>query len=118
LVAEAPRAPTRATGGGEREPSRRRHALLQAEPTLAHATHAWRAMGGRLVIHLAVPPAGEASGEGDARRVARRVNAWARLLTRHDPASPLMALNDDPRRSVPVRPTLAAALGWAREASA
>ncbi len=117
MIAEATRAPTRAIGDGERGITRGRPAPVRAQPTLAHTTHASRAMGGRLAIHLAVPAAAERSGEGDARGVARRVNAWSALLTRHDPASPLMVLNDDPRRSVPVRPTLAAALAWAKEAA-
>ncbi|HYN48167.1 MAG TPA: FAD:protein FMN transferase, partial [Candidatus Nanopelagicales bacterium] len=47
---------------------------------------------------------------------AGRILAWSRLLTRHDPASPLMRLNDDPRAMVPVHPTLAAALAWAADA--
>ena len=49
--------------------------------------------------------------------MAGRVIAWSRLLTRHDPASPLMRLNDDPRETVEVPPTLGAALAWADDAA-
>ena len=73
-------------------------------------------MGGRLVIHVAAGADLADAASRDARRVAGRVLAWSRLLTRHDPDSPLMRLNDDPRATVPVRPTLAAALGWADDA--
>jgi thiamine biosynthesis lipoprotein len=86
--------------------------------TLTHAQHETRAMGGRLGIHVA-HPAGDADADAaarDARLVAGRVRAWSRILTRHDPTSPLMRLNADSRATVPVRPTLAAALAWAADA--
>ena len=74
-------------------------------------------MGGRLGIHVAAAPGDGATAARDARRVAERVIAWSRLLTRHEPGSPLLLLNDDPATVVPVRPTLGAALAWADDAS-
>ncbi|MFH1475821.1 MAG: FAD:protein FMN transferase [Chloroflexota bacterium] len=73
-------------------------------------------MGGRLGIHVATGADNAGASARDARRVAGRVLAWSRLLTRHDPESPLTRLNDDRRATVPVRPTLAAALAWAGDA--
>jgi thiamine biosynthesis lipoprotein len=84
---------------------------------LAHTEHAARAMGGRLGIHLACAAGDADAAARDARLVAGRVPAWSRILTRRDPGSPLMRLNADPRPTVPVRPTLAAALAWAADAS-
>ena len=83
---------------------------------LVHTELAARAMGGRLGVHVATAPAGTAAASRDAARVAGRVLAWSRLITRHDPSSPLMRLNADPRPCVPVRPTLGAALAWAADA--
>jgi thiamine biosynthesis lipoprotein len=74
-------------------------------------------MGGHLGVHLATAPGDAAAASRDARRVAGRVRAWAGRLTRHDPASPLIRLNDDRRVSVPVPPTLGAALAWAADAA-
>ena len=85
-------------------------------PTLVHTVHAARAMGGRLSIHLATRAEHAEVAARDAGRVVGRVLAWSRLITRHDPESPLMRLNGDPRATVPVRPTLAAALAWADDA--
>jgi thiamine biosynthesis lipoprotein len=82
----------------------------------AHTTRNARAMGGRLGIHVATSADNAAAAARDARRVAGRVVAWAGLLTRHDPASSLPRLNDDPRATVPVRATLAAVLAWADDA--
>ncbi len=84
--------------------------------TLTHARHEARAMGGRLGIHVAHPAGDADAAARDARLVAGRVRAWSRILTRHDPTSPLMRLNADSRATVPVRPTLAAALRWAADA--
>ena len=84
---------------------------------LARTEHAARAMGGRLGIHVACAADDADAAARDARLVAGRVLAWSRILTRHDPESPLMRLNADPRATVPVRPTLAAALAWAVDAS-
>ena len=61
-------------------------------------------MGGRLGIHVATGPDAAGAAARDARRVAGRVVAWSRLLTRHDPASPLMRLNGDPNATVLVQP--------------
>jgi len=83
---------------------------------LAHTTHAARAMGGRLGIHVASSAEDTNAAARDARLVAGRVRAWSRILTRHDPTSPLMRLNADSRATVPVGPTLAAALRWAADA--
>jgi FAD:protein FMN transferase len=79
-------------------------------------------MGGRLVIHL--DPGGRSFGPGrsgsvsdvslaarrGSRQVVARVERWAARLTRHAADSELIRLNGDPRHSVPVGPTLAAAL--------
>jgi thiamine biosynthesis lipoprotein len=76
-------------------------------------------MGGELGVHVAVrDTAALARADLDAIRVGARVTAWAGRLTRHDPSSDLMRANADPRPVLPVRPTLAAALGWAADASA
>jgi thiamine biosynthesis lipoprotein len=76
-----------------------------------------RAMGGRLVVRVTTQPARAGDAARDAEIAARRVRAWAAVLTRHDADSQLMRLNADPRSDVAVRPTLAAALRWAAEAS-
>ncbi len=89
---------------------------VAAPPDPQTTTLVARAMGGRLVIHLAGPASGGEVAVGDARRTAARVAAWARLLTRHEEGSPLARLNDDPRPRVPVPPTLGAALAWAADA--
>ncbi len=96
-----------------------------ASPTAAPVVVRSRAMGGRLEVHVRTSPglrdggtAEIAAAEVDAARASGRVRAWARILTRHDPSSELMLLNGDARASVPVRPTLAAALAWAAEAVA
>jgi thiamine biosynthesis lipoprotein len=77
-------------------------------------------MGGRLAIDVTVPAEDVSSPHpaAVARRVARRVDAWAGRLTRFGDTSELMRLNHDPRTAVPVGPTLGRALEWAREASA
>ena len=86
---------------------------------LTRVSNVGSAMGGRLGIHLAVNAWREAAveaAERDAVRTADRIRAWARLLTRFEQASDLVALNDDPREAVPVGPTLAALLAWGIEA--
>lgn len=88
--------------------------------THARVELATRAMGGRLVLHVACDPRADGAGDAarrDMRRVAGRVVAWSHLLTRHEPGSPLLRLNADPRQRVPVGPTLAAALAWAGDAA-
>lgn len=85
---------------------------------LPRAVRRSRAMGGELGVHVAVRDrAALARAERDAIRVGARVTAWAGRLTRHDPSSDLMRANADPRSTLAVRPTLAAALGWAADAS-
>ena len=85
---------------------------------LPRAVRRSRAMGGELGVHVAVrDTAALARAERDAIRVGARVTAWAGRLTRHDPSSDLMRANADPRSTLAVRPTLAAALGWAADAS-
>jgi thiamine biosynthesis lipoprotein len=77
-------------------------------------------MGGRLAIDLTLPAERDAPGDDAvaAGRVARRVDAWARRLTRFEVSSDLSRLNGDPASEVHVRPTLARVLAWARDASA
>ena len=89
---------------------------VEAAPGLVRVSEIGTAMGGRLG-----DPRGDLAGRAedarrDALRAVGRVRAWARILTRHDPGSPLMRLNGDPRTAVPVGPTLAAALDWAHQA--
>ena len=67
----------------------------------------------------AVPRPGHGQeAASDLEVVARRIRAWAAILTRHAPDSALMRLNRDPRELVPVGPTLAAALRCAIDAMA
>ena len=87
-----------------------------AEP-LVHVSHLDQAIGGRLGVHVAVPPADEPAAEVLARLVARRIRSWARHLSRFEAASQLTALNDDRRTLLPLRPTIAETLEWAGEAS-
>ena len=68
-----------------------------------------RAMGGRLVIHLAAVT-DEARARRDTSTVMARVGRWADRLSRHLPASELSALNADPGPAVAIGPTLAGAL--------
>lgn len=86
-----------------------------AGPDVARAllVHHSQAMGGRLDIHVAATPGEADAVHRETRRAAGRVRAWASILTRHDPGSPLMRLNDDPRAAVRVSPTLATAFAWA-----
>ena len=90
-----------------------------ARPTpLPRAVNHSRAMGGGLGIHVAVAQdAGVPGAEADAARVAARVRVWAGRLTRHDPGSDLMRANADRGVAAAVRPTLAATLRWAVEAT-
>ena len=56
------------------------------------------------------------AAEPEAQRVLDRIEIWAARLTRFDEASELSRLNADPRTAVPIGPTLAAVLDWARVA--
>jgi len=77
-----------------------------------------RRLGGTVGVHV-VPATGRgarAIAERDARQALQRIAAWAAHLTRFEPTSDLVRLNVDPRTVVPVRPTLAAVMDWARTA--
>ena len=93
-------------------------APLSPAAALPRAVDSSVAMGGGLGVHVAAADdAALAGAQLDAARVAARVRAWAGRLTRHDPTSDLMRANADSRGAVPVRPTLAAALRWAADAT-
>jgi thiamine biosynthesis lipoprotein len=66
-------------------------------------------MGGRLLIHLDADGRPDEAAR-DSRRVVARIDRWASRLTRHTETSDLAILNADPKSSVTVRPTIAAAL--------
>ncbi len=76
-------------------------------------------MGGTVGVYLR-PVDGGMTTAADARRAARstlgRIGAWADRLTRFTTTSDLARLNASPAARVAVRPTLAAALDWARMA--
>jgi thiamine biosynthesis lipoprotein len=76
-------------------------------------------MGGAVGVHVR-PLDGRMAAAADARRAAgsavRRMGAWADRLTRFTTTSDLARLNASPAARVPVRPTLAATLDWARQA--
>lgn len=80
-------------------------------------TYSSRAMGGRLVIHLAGAASDDVRARHDASSVMARVGRWADRLSRHLPGSELAALNADPAEAVPVGPTLAGALRAGRSAA-
>jgi FAD:protein FMN transferase len=107
---EAPGTRARARAAGDVVPG-----VAAGRSPLVRLAHRSEAMGGRLEIHLAAHPDDAAAADREMCRVAGRIRAWAAMLTRHDPGSRLMRLNTDPRPAVPVGPTLAAALRWARE---
>jgi thiamine biosynthesis lipoprotein len=69
-------------------------------------------MGGTvsILVHDAAVAAAATGG------VLDRIEAWAGRLTRFDPQSELMRLNDAPSSRVPIGPTLTAVLDWARTA--
>lgn len=75
-------------------------------------------MGGQVAVH--VEPHSDRDDRDqvvmDADRVLRRIAAWADRLTRFTETSELTRLNRDPRPEVPVGPTMAAVLDWARAA--
>ena len=77
-----------------------------------------RLMGGHVGVHLqpSRSDAGSSIATREAGRVLRRIAAWASQLTRYTTTSELSRLNADPRWAVPIRPTLAAVLDWARSA--
>lgn len=77
-----------------------------------------RLMGGHVGVHLqpSRSDAGASIATREVGRVLRRIDAWASQLTRYTTTSELSRLNADPRWAVPIRPTLAAVLDWARSA--
>jgi len=77
-------------------------------------THSTPSMGGTLSVFITTQPDRAAAAQSDARRAAQRVETWAARLTRFNDASHLSCLNSAAEASVPVRPTLAAALNWAK----
>ncbi len=88
---------------------------LARDPELVSAVA--RLMGGRVGVHVQPSRGGGAStATREAGHVLRRIDAWASQLTRYTTTSELSRLNADPRPAVPIRPTLAAVLDWARSA--
>lgn len=74
-------------------------------------------MGGRVSVHL-LDTGDRAALEAAAGRVLDRIEAWAARLTRFSGTSELSRLNAAAGSHVPVGPTLAAVLDWARMAEA
>ena len=76
-------------------------------------------MGGTVGVHVRPRDGGMTAGV-EARRTAgstlRRIGVWADRLTRFTTTSDLARLNGSPEAYVRIRPTLAAALDWARMA--
>jgi FAD:protein FMN transferase len=92
------------------------HSQIGAAPApIAPVSIATTAMGGRLVVHLAAA-ADDEPAQRDARRVLARIGRWANHLSRHLETSALSTLNGDPRPTVTVGQTLAAALRAGLEA--
>ena len=91
--------------------------LAAVEPPLVSAVTGL--MGGTVGIYLRPVDDGTVAAT-NARLAAgstlRRVGAWADRLTRFTETSDLARLNASADHRVPVRPTLAAALDWARQA--
>lgn len=76
-------------------------------------------MGGTVEIQVSTASsdqAAEAVARRDAERVLDRLDAWVARLTRFSALSDLSRLNASPVERVPIRPTLAAVLDWARAA--
>jgi thiamine biosynthesis lipoprotein len=76
--------------------------------------HSAPSMGGTLSVFISTLPDEAAAAEVAARRTAQRVETWAARLTRFNDTSHLSRLNSAAEASVPIRPTLAAALNWAK----
>ena len=78
-----------------------------------------RSMGGTLRLLVASTPSAGDRVERDLRRVAGRIDAWARRLTRFSDTSDLSTLNADPHAEVTaVRPTIGAVLSHAQRMTA
>jgi thiamine biosynthesis lipoprotein len=76
-------------------------------------------MGGGLRLLVASLPEDAERADRDVRRVAGRIDAWARRLTRFSSTSDLANLNAAADRSpVALRPTIASVLSHARDMSA
>ena len=75
--------------------------------------HSAPSMGGTLSVFISTDLEQAAAAHDAARRTAQRVETWAARLTRYSDTSHLSHLNSAAEASVPVRPTLAAALNWA-----
>ncbi len=107
-------------GHPDRRRTPRSEPALEAAAELGLVSATADLMGGSVAIHLApVDPADPVEADrarADAIRQLARIGAWADRLSRFLPTSDLSRLNDDPRSSVPVRPTLAALLDWGRQA--
>lgn len=75
-------------------------------------------MGGQVGLHVELDDDRDDRDRAriDADRLLRRIAAWAGRLTRFTETSELTCLNRDPRPEVPVGPTMAAVLDWARTA--
>ena len=71
-------------------------------------------MGGTLNVLITTDGERRAAAADAARRAAQRVETWATRLTRFNQDSHLSHLNSAAEASVHVRPTLAAALQWAK----
>jgi FAD:protein FMN transferase len=78
--------------------------------------HSIPSMGGLLEVAITVEPERRAAAADAARRAAQRVEVWASRLTRFSDDSDLSVLNASRDPDVTVRPTLAAALRWAKDA--
>jgi len=78
--------------------------------------HQVPSMGGTLSVFVTTNLGQRAQAAAAARLAAQRVEAWASRLTRFSDTSHLSHLNSAAEASVNVRPTLAAALQWAKVA--
>lgn len=91
--------------------------MSQEPPDLVEVGLEVPSMGGRLGLRVACVPDERPRAARDLASVARRVGRWAARLTRFNQASELCALNHDPEAArVRVGPTMAAVLGWAKDA--
>jgi FAD:protein FMN transferase len=101
------------------KPAATARAQYRAATTLIQPlTYSTRAMGGRLVIHLAATTSDETRARRDASNVMARVGRWADRLSRYVPTSELSVLNLDPTSAVAVGPTLAGAMRVGQAAAA
>jgi thiamine biosynthesis lipoprotein len=103
------------------------YATLPLEPTTtgspADVSTTAELMGGLVGVHIRVDPpstreapTSRSAAERAGRVTLRRIDAWAKRLTRFSPDSALARLNAESGPSVTLRPTLAAVLAAARDA--